>query len=117
MIAEAHALDDLAVADVEAGDDAFGKNGRNSSGAISSSSSALPLIAAATAAWRRARARSARRAHAAGSLPVQSAESAARLPRTASRLGPVSAPSRSMSVHSTCLRPTRMKRLDALPTA
>ena len=28
VIAEADALDDLAVADVEAGDDAFGKNGR-----------------------------------------------------------------------------------------
>ena len=34
MIAEANALYDLAVADVEAGDDAFGKNGRNSSGVM-----------------------------------------------------------------------------------
>ena len=31
MVAEAHAFYDLAVADVEAGDDASGKNGRSSS--------------------------------------------------------------------------------------
>jgi hypothetical protein len=47
VIAEADSFYDLAVADVEAGDDAFGKNGRNSAGLIASSSSALPLIAAA----------------------------------------------------------------------
>src|SRR5208283_5790986 len=47
MVAEAHALDDLSVAHVEAGDYAFGKNGRSSSSGMSSSSSALPLIAAA----------------------------------------------------------------------
>jgi hypothetical protein len=32
VIAEANSLYDLAVADVEAGDDAFGKNGPNSEG-------------------------------------------------------------------------------------
>ena len=48
MVAEAHALDDLAVPYIEARDDAFGKNGRNSSGEILFSSSARPLIAAAT---------------------------------------------------------------------
>jgi hypothetical protein len=47
VIAEANTLYDLAVADVEAGDDAFGKNGRNSEGLIISSNKALPLIAAA----------------------------------------------------------------------
>src|SRR6185436_8676472 len=47
VIAEANALYDLAVADVEAGDDAFGKNGRNSEGLIISSNKALPLMAAA----------------------------------------------------------------------
>jgi len=47
VIAEADALYDLAVADVEAGDDAFGKNGRNSEGLIISSNKALPLMAAA----------------------------------------------------------------------
>ena len=47
VIAEANSLYDLAVADVEAGDDAFGKNGPNSVGLISSSSNALPLMAAA----------------------------------------------------------------------
>jgi hypothetical protein len=47
VIAEANALYDLAVADVEAGDDAFGKNGRNSEGLINSSNKALPLMAAA----------------------------------------------------------------------
>ncbi|HEX5161107.1 MAG TPA: hypothetical protein VFV88_05265, partial [Steroidobacteraceae bacterium] len=47
MIAEADALDDLSVANVEAGNYAFGKNGRNSDGLIISSSSALPLMAAA----------------------------------------------------------------------
>src|SRR5688572_231895 len=47
VIAEANTLYVLAVADVEAGDDAFGKNGRNSEGLINSSNKALPLIAAA----------------------------------------------------------------------
>ena len=48
MIAEAHTLYDLAGAYVETGNDASGKNGRNSSAGISSSNNALPLIAAAT---------------------------------------------------------------------
>jgi len=48
VVAEAHALDDLTVPYIEARDDAFGKNGRNSSGAILFSSNARPLIAAAT---------------------------------------------------------------------
>ncbi len=61
VVAEAHALDDLAVAHVEAGNYAFGKNGRSSSGVMRSSSNALPLIgrryadpasAARSAAWR-----------------------------------------------------------------
>jgi hypothetical protein len=47
VIAEADSFYDLAVADVEAGDDAFGKNGSNSVGLIISSSRALPLMAAA----------------------------------------------------------------------
>src|SRR5256885_138453 len=48
VVAKAHAFYDLAGADVEAGNDASGKNGRSSSGVIRSSSSALPLTAAAT---------------------------------------------------------------------
>ena len=48
MVAEANPFYDLAVADVEAGNDASGKNGRNSSAVIRSSSRALPLTAAAT---------------------------------------------------------------------
>src|SRR6185436_9279723 len=48
VLAKANAFYDLAVADVEAGDDAFGKNGRNSSEVMRCSSSALPLTAAAT---------------------------------------------------------------------
>jgi hypothetical protein len=54
VVTEADTLYDRAVADVETGDDAFGKNGRNSSMAIRSSRKALPLTAAATP--RRARA-------------------------------------------------------------
>ena len=38
VVAEAHALDDLTVPYIEAGDDAFGKNGRNSSVVIRFSS-------------------------------------------------------------------------------
>src|SRR6185295_4722783 len=48
VVAEAHTFDDLAVPHIEARDDAFGKNGRSSSGEILFSSSARPLIAAAT---------------------------------------------------------------------
>src|SRR6185437_8781441 len=48
VVAEADALYDLAVADVEAGNDASSKNGCSSSGLMRSSSSALPLTAAAT---------------------------------------------------------------------
>ena len=48
MVAEAHTLYDRAVADVEAGDDASGKNGRNSSVTDALFQSALPLTAAAT---------------------------------------------------------------------
>ena len=48
VIAKAHALDDLPVSYIEARDDAFGKNGRNSWDEILFSSSALPLITAAT---------------------------------------------------------------------
>src|SRR5262249_14751488 len=47
-VAEADALYNLAVADIEAGDDASCKNGRNSSEVIRSSSNALPLTAPAT---------------------------------------------------------------------
>jgi hypothetical protein len=50
MVAKAHALDDLPVADIQAGNYAFGKNGCKSSAGIKSSSKALPLIAAATPA-------------------------------------------------------------------
>src|SRR5581483_2231178 len=48
VVAEANAFYDLAFADVEAGDDASGKNGRSSSGVIRSSNRALPLTAAVT---------------------------------------------------------------------
>src|SRR5262249_6254404 len=54
VVAEADAFYDLAFADVEAGDDASGKNGRSSSGFMRSSSNALPLTAAATPIWARA---------------------------------------------------------------
>ncbi|HET9475494.1 MAG TPA: hypothetical protein VFO82_16450, partial [Steroidobacteraceae bacterium] len=47
MIAETDSFDYLPVADVEAGDYAFGKNGANSAGLINSSNNALPLMAAA----------------------------------------------------------------------
>src|SRR6185437_14717748 len=61
VVAKAHALYDLTVADVEAGDDASGKNGRSSSDLMRSSSKALPLTAAATpvaaSAWRSAASR------------------------------------------------------------
>ncbi len=77
VVAEAHALDDLAVAHVEAGDYASGKNGRSSSSGMRSSSSALPLIAAA-APHVGQRAQIARVADAAGGLPLRSAESVAR---------------------------------------
>ncbi len=106
VIAEAHALYDLAVADVEAGDDAFGKNGRNSSDVMRSSSSALPLTAAATPV-RGQRGEIGGIAHAARGLPGDLRETLHALPRTERRSGPVSAPSRSMSVHSTCFRPMR----------
>ena len=69
MIAEAHALDDLSVANVEAGDYAFGKNGCNSSTGMSSSSKALPLIAAAAPAAASA-CRSCGVANSAGGLPL-----------------------------------------------
>ena len=47
VIAKAHAFDHLAVAHIETGNYAFGKNGCNSSSGIRFSSNALPLIAAA----------------------------------------------------------------------
>src|ERR1700679_3752479 len=50
MIAKAHALDDHSVADIETGDYAFGKNGCKSSMGMSSSRSALPLMAVAAPA-------------------------------------------------------------------
>ena len=50
VIAKLHALDDLAVAYVETGNQAFGKNGCNSSSGIRFSSNALPLMAAAAPA-------------------------------------------------------------------
>lgn len=53
-VAEADALDYLPVADIEAGDDAFCKNGRSSSDVISPSSNALPLTAPATPVLARA---------------------------------------------------------------
>src|SRR5207237_778674 len=55
VVAKAHALYALAGADVEAGNDASGKNGRSSSGVSRSSNSALPLTAAATPIWASAR--------------------------------------------------------------
>ena len=51
VVAEAHTFYDLAVADVEAGNDASGKNGRSSSGLMRSSSRALPLTAAVAPIW------------------------------------------------------------------
>src|SRR5690606_33583135 len=52
VVAEAHALDDLAVANVEAGDYAFCRNSETSSPEIRPSSSARPVIAAAQPRWR-----------------------------------------------------------------
>ena len=111
MIAKANAFDYLAFADVEARDDASGKNGRNSSGVIRSSRSALPLTAAATpicaiaarsAAWR---------------TPPEACHDNRgkrdRAVRYRFKLGPDMAPSRSMSVHSTCLTKPAGKRLIA----
>ncbi len=54
---------------------------------------------------------------AAGGLPADAAESVAAASRYSARFGPASAPSRSMSVHSTCRRPRRSKRCHAPPTA
>src|SRR6185503_3611798 len=108
VVAEAHALDDLTVPYIEARDDAFGKNGRNSSGAILFSSNARPLIAAATP-----HSDNERKSRAAA-IPPEACQCNSGYRRTASeyngRLGPASVPSRPMSVHNTCVRPTFMKR-------
>ena len=54
VVAKPHALDHLAVAHIETGNYAFGKNGCNSSAGIRFSSNALPLMAAAAPASARA---------------------------------------------------------------
>src|SRR6185437_7087786 len=99
MVAEADAFYDAAVADVEGGDDPSSKNGRSSSGLMRSSSRALPLTAAA-APIRASAARSA-----ASRTPPDACQAMrgkrATASRYRSRLGPVRAPSRSMSVHRT----------------
>ena len=104
VLAKAHALDHLAIAHVEAGNYAFGKNGRSSSMGMRSSSSALPLIAAA-APHSGQSAQIARIAYAAGCLPGDAAESAARPPHTARHSGPSVRRRGPTSVQSTCLRP------------
>ena len=113
VIAEANALYDLAVADVEAGDDAFGKNGRNSEGLINSSNKALPLMAAAAPSAASAR-QVGGRAHAARGLPgdLRIALHGFGVQRQA---GPCSAPSSSTSVHSTCLQAMRQIGVDGFP--
>ena len=113
VIAEAHALDDLAVADVEAGDDAFGKNGRNSSGVIRSSSSALPLTAAATPISRQ-RSKIGRITHAAGGLPRNRGKRARAL-RYRFKSGPAARRRARCPCTSTCLTIPAGNRLDGLP--
>src|SRR6185312_5691833 len=103
VITEAHALDDLSVAHVEAGNYAFGKNGRSSCSAMRSSSNALPLMAAGVPIA----------ASAARSAPVAMPPEAcqricgnrASASRYSARFGPTRAPSRAISVHSTCCSP------------
>src|SRR5690606_41174635 len=107
VVAETHALDDLAVTDVEAGDQASRKYGCNSSMLMRPSSRALPLMAAASPIC-------ARRARSAAELMPPEACQAMRGKRRcasaySSMLGPASAPSREMSVHSTCLRSVSAK--------
>src|SRR5580692_12665801 len=111
VIAKANAFYDLAFADVEAGDDASGKNGRSSSGVIRSSNNALPLTAPVTPT-------SAKAARSAASRTPPDACQARRGKRERAvryrlRLGPVMAPSRSMSVHRMCLTIPVGKRLIA----
>src|SRR5581483_5816246 len=120
VVAKANAFDYLAFADVETGDDASGKNGRSSSGVIRSSSKALPLTAAATPI-----SASAARSAASRTPPEACQESRGKRDRAVRyklRLGPDMAPSRSMSVHSTCLtmpagyRSIASQRLIAVPS-
>src|SRR5437660_1777379 len=103
MVAEAHALYDLAVAYVEARDDAAGKNGRNSSSLMRCSNSARPLTAAATPI-NASSARSAASRTPPEACHARSGKRASAV-RYRSRLGPVREPSRPMSVHRTWRMP------------
>jgi hypothetical protein len=99
VAAEAHALYDCAVFDVEAGDDASGKNGCSSFAEMFSSSSARPLTAAATPKFARA-ARSA-----AWRMPPEACHETcgkrAMALRYSAKFGPPRVPSCSMAVHNT----------------
>ncbi len=110
VVAEAHALDDLAVADVEAGDYAFGKNARNSS-------IGMQLFEQRLAADRRRRARRRRapRGPRASRTPPEACHSMPREARaTASRYRSTFGPARRRrartSVHSTCASETARER-------
>src|SRR5688572_13687514 len=108
VVAKLHALHDDAVADVEAWNYAPRKNGRISSGLSLPSSNALPDTVAATPV-----AASAVRSPTSRTPPeAWNSISAQRLTqsRYSSTLGPDSAPSRSMSVQSTCFNPAAAKR-------
>ena len=115
VIAEAHALDDLAVADVEAGDYAFGKNGASSFAVDAVLRAArVPLIAAATPV---ARARADRRRRARRPTPASAIVriAAHALRRTA----PGSAPTVRRRVRRRCrarvCRPCGTIALDGFP--
>ena len=101
MVAKAHALDDLPVADVETGNYAFGKNAR-------SSSMRYQFLEQGLAADRRGRAACGQGAQigcvadAAGCLPLRCCGKRRTASAYNSMLGPVSAPSRLTSVQSTC---------------
>src|SRR6185437_14978092 len=101
VVAKTHALDHLAVAHVQTGNYAFGKNGCKSSAAMSSSSNALPLTAALAPACASARRSRASR------TPPEACQWMSGWRRAASpyrsMFGPLKAPSRPTSVHSTCL--------------
>ena len=115
VIAEAHALDDLAVAHVEAGNYAFGKNGSQLLGGH-----ALFEQGLAADGGRQAQCGERRQiggvADAARGLPGNLRMALAAPRDTAPGSGPDSAPSRSMSVHSTCLQAMRQVTARAPPT-
>jgi len=101
VVAEANALDDAAVADVQAGNYASRENDPASCLVSVPSSSALPVMAAAAPQARRASRSVTSRTPPEACRPI-SGKRATNSPYS-STFGPVSAPSRLMSVHSTWL--------------